>query len=114
DPHSYARPAEAVTQPLNWNPRGNFETKTIAATATGDIESADNADSIIFDTKGLNIRQVYLDDGLPADSRLGQNDPVLGQRLSVAIPPQTKRVEIQYETSAGADALQWLSPQQTA
>lgn len=114
DPHSYARPAEAVTKHLNWNARVNFDTKTIAATALWDIESSGDADTIVFDTKGLNIRRVVLDNGQPADIRLGQNDPVLGQRLAVAITPETKRVQIQYETGPDAEALQWLTAQQTA
>lgn len=113
DPHSYARPTEAVTKHLNWNATVNFDTKTIAATASWNIESSNSADSIVFDTKGLHISSITLDDSEPAQFRLGKPDPILGERLAVAIRPDTKSIQIQYQTGPDAEALQWLTPQQT-
>ena len=114
DPHAYSRPAEAKVTHLSWNAVVNFDKKTIAGTASWSIENSANADSIILDTKGLHIRNITLDNNTPAKFRLGQTDPILGQPLTISIALETRVIHIQYETSPDAEALQWLTPQQTA
>ena len=113
DPHSYARPLEAKATHLKWVATVNFDKKTIDGKASWSIESG-GADSLILDTKDLHIRKVSLNANTPADYHLGKKDPILGQALSIAITPDTKTVDIEYETDPGAEALQWLSPRQTA
>lgn len=113
DPHSYAIPADARVKHLHWNATVNFDTRTISATASWDIEHRD-ADSIVLDTKDLNIKSVTLDDNAATGFKLGNRDAILGQSLTIAIKPNTQRVNIVYETTPGAEALQWLMPQQTA
>lgn len=114
DPHSYSRPAQAKVTHLRWTASVNFDSKTIDAVASWSIDAAEGADSIILDTKGLHIRKVTLDGNAPAKFHLGKEDPILGQALTISISPGTRLVEIEYQTSPGAEALQWLSPRQTA
>lgn len=114
DPHSFASPADVRTTHLNWKAHIDFETKTISATATWDIENYSESEVALFDTKHLEIRSVTLNDGDVTEYRLAQNDSLLGQALSVMIKKNTKRINISYRTSPTAEALQWLEPSQTA
>jgi aminopeptidase N len=114
DPHSYSIPGEAKVKHLVWNAGVNFGSKIIEGTASWNIENSANADSIILDTKELNIQKITLDNNVPAKFRLGKKDPILGQPLAISISGKTRAIHIQYQTSPGAEALQWLTAQQTA
>jgi leukotriene-A4 hydrolase len=114
DPHSFSIPSEAVVRHLSWNATVDFDTKIISAVAAWDIETRPGADSIRFDTKGLSISRVTLDNDQTTQYKLAKKDPILGEELVVAILPDTKKVNIYYETDPSAEALQWLSPSQTA
>ncbi|HEY0742319.1 MAG TPA: M1 family aminopeptidase/hydrolase, partial [Chryseosolibacter sp.] len=114
DPHSYSKPTEAKVTHLSWKASVDFDLKTIQATATWNIEQIGNPKEIVFDTKGLTIQTVTLDDGTAAEYKSGKPDEILGSELVVSIKPETKSVSIQYVTDPSAEALQWLSAQQTA
>lgn len=114
DPHSFSKPTEAKVTNLNWKATVDFDAKKINAVATWAIELSNDADVVIFDTKGLKIQNVTLDDGSTAEFKLAKEDSLLGTALAVLVKPNTKAVSITYETDPHAEALQWLSPQQTA
>lgn len=114
DPHSHAIPAEAKVKHLHWKADVDFDSKTIRGNAAWEIEKTNDVDSIRFDTKDLNIKRITLDDAVTTNYRLGKKDAILGEALIIAIRPETKIVRIEYETTPGAEALQWLTPQQTA
>jgi len=114
DPHSFSKPSEARVTHLKWNARVDFETQTIRGEARWSVEHTDDADILLLDTKGLIIDGVTLNDGEPGEFRLAEKDSLLGQALAVLIKPDTRSVTIRYATTPGAEALQWLSPQQTA
>jgi leukotriene-A4 hydrolase len=114
DPHSFARPEEAKVTHLHWNAAVDVKSKTIQATATWDIEPSSDADLLTLDVKDLSIKSVTLDDGDSTEYRLSEKDSILGQALAVLIKPKTRKVSIEYTVSPNAEALQWLSPQQTA
>jgi leukotriene-A4 hydrolase len=115
DPHSYAQPAESVVKHLDWTATVDFKTKTIKAKATLTLENAAGAKKLMLDTKALNIEKVTLgDDDQPTTFEMGELDTNLGTSLTVAIKPETKKVNVYYTTSPDAEALQWLSPTQTA
>src|SRR5690606_3229040 len=113
DPHSFATPLNARVTHLHWKAVVDFNTKTIHATASWTIDTSDDADIVIFDTKALSIKKVTLDDNSQTEFKLAEKDELLGQALAVMIKPQTKVVHIEYTTHPEAEALQWLSPQQT-
>ncbi|MHC2992325.1 aminopeptidase [Pontibacter sp. HJ8] len=115
DVHSFAKPAEAVARHLDLDIAVSFDQKVISGKATYQIENLAKTNQIIFDTRGLKIEQVYLgEEQTPTTFRLGKEKEFLGSPLEVDIQPDTRLVTILYSTTANADALQWLSPQQTA
>lgn len=114
DPHSFSIPSDARVTHLKWRAEIDFETKTVHALASWSITPSADADIILFDTKDLTIKSVTLDNNNNTEYKLAQPDSLLGQALAVMIRPDTKTVNIEYETSPHAEALQWLTPQQTA
>jgi aminopeptidase N len=110
DPHSHARPAEAIIEHLDLDIRVDMGERRIAGTATYRIRNQ-GADRIVFDTDGLTIEEAWADDA-PAAFSLGDSTH-LGRALSVAIAPTTRQVRIAYHTGPHARALQWLKPHQT-
>ncbi len=114
DVHSFALPNEAGVTHLHWKANVDFKTKIITAIASWTIEVKDDTDIILFDTKGLTIEKITLDNDAPTTFRLAENNSLLGQALAVLIYPNTKQVNIYYQTSPKSEAIQWLSPQQTA
>src|SRR5690606_138108 len=113
DPHTDSRPATARVTHLSWKAVVDFEMRKITATASWQIETGEDAKEIVFDTKGLAVTAVRTNAG-PADYTLGKNDPTLGEALTITIGPEVSSVDIEYETSPDAAAVQWLSPEQTA
>lgn len=112
--HSFARPAEARVNHLNFITTVDFDQRQLKATAIYDIETASDAKRIVFDIRNLTIAKVFVDSAETKDWWIGPEVPFLGQPLEVAITPNTKQVRIDYSTTEGAEALQWLNPQQTA
>jgi aminopeptidase N len=110
DQHSYARPEEARIAHLDWSARVDFNARTISGTATYDIEVAEDAQRIVFDTHELTIEEVLVD-GTPVEHTLGAAQPFIGQPLTVPITPDAKKVAIKYTSSPGAGALLWVEAQ---
>ncbi len=115
DYHSAAQPNEARVTHLDWEASVDMNTKTISAIATWSINTTNDADEIHFDSRGLNISRIQLDnDTTSTPFEIGKSDEILGSDLSIQIKPSTKKVHIFYTTSPDAEALQWLSAEQTA
>nr|WP_283938339.1 leukotriene A4 hydrolase C-terminal domain-containing protein [Sphingomonas brevis] len=114
DIHSYARPLEARVTHLALDLAVDFDSKRVGGTATLDIQAKPDAKEIILDDKGLEIESVADGAGKPLAWKVGANDPNLGAPLSIAIGPDTKQIVVHYKSAANADALQWLTPEQTA
>lgn len=113
DIHSYAQPNKTSITHLYWKASVDFDKKTISAVATWQLATP-HSDSLILDTKGLIIEKVVVDENKAAAFLVGKEDAILGQPLSIKIEEGTKTVSIQYTTRPEAEAVQWLSPQQTA
>lgn len=115
DHHSYARPDEAVVKHLSWKAKVDFENKIIKATATYTIENRKSVDTIFLDSRNLKILEVRRDD---REGALGykshKTNGILGSELAIPISSNTNTISIDYETTKGADALQFLEPVQTA
>ena len=107
DHHSYSKPAEAVVTHLDWNAVVDFESRTIAATATFDLETSDHAERVILDIRELDILSVQVD-GRDSPFSIGEEQEFIGSPLSIEITPSTKKVSITYNTQPGADAFLWV------
>ena len=112
DQHSHARPHEAVITHLDLELKVDMANRRIEGVAGYTIH-APKADSIVFDTDGLDIQTVNLADGSDAPFTQGKAG-LFGRALTVQIPKGAEKVIIHYATGADARALQWLTPQQTA
>lgn len=114
DPHSYARPDLCAVHHLDLTLNINFNDRTLQGVAHWRITDERKSQEIIFDTKHLNIEKVELDNGDEAQYELGPENDIFGAPLIVQLSPETKSVAIHYSTNPGAEALMWLSPEQTA
>jgi aminopeptidase N len=113
DIHSYARPWEARVTHVALDLTADFTAKTLAGSATLDVERAAGAREIVLDTKGLTIERVTTANQTPLKFTLGAADAILGQPLTAELPASGP-VVVFYRTSPDAAALQWLAPSQTA
>ncbi|MGB4399088.1 MAG: M1 family metallopeptidase [Daejeonella sp.] len=115
DPHSFAKPLEAVVKHLDLKINVDFDTKLISGIASWTIENPSKGDEIIFDARNLTISKITLgDDEKETTFSLGDEAKFMGQSLMVKIDEGTTKVNIHYTSSADAAAVQWLNPQQTA
>ena len=113
DTHSYAQPDKAVVKHLSLDLTADFAAKKIFGTATYDIIVQPGADSIVLDSRDLEIQKVTVDDA-ETPFTLGTSIEWLGQPLSIPVKEGSKKISITYSTRPGAEALQWLEPSQTA
>ena len=88
--------------------------KKLFGSATHTIENPCNKDIIVFDSRSLDITSITLNDGEEATYEMGEYDELLGESITVHIKEDTKKVKINYSTSEGTRALDWLVPAQTA
>ena len=114
DIHSFARPEEARVTHVALDLRTDFDRKILSGRATLTLERSAGAKQIVLDTRDLTIEQVADAGGGPLRFTLGDNDSILGRPLTVELPEGVREIAVVYQTSPGADALQWLAPAQTA
>ena len=114
DPHSFARPLEARVAHVALDLAVDFPARRIGGTATLDIERRPDAREIVLDRKGYEVSQVTDGSGRPLDYRFGPRDEELGSPFIIALRPDTRRLRITYSSAPDAEALQWLTPEQTA
>lgn len=113
DPYSYAQPEIARVTHVALDLDLDFEEKNVSGTATLDIMAADQVDTVILDTMGLEISAITDDAGKDLAFELGENKEGMGAPLRVAIGDK-RQIVITYQSGPDAKALQWLVPEQTA
>lgn len=124
DYFTYANYDAFVTDHLVLDLDVDFEARALKGTAALHIRNLlPNKRTVILDTRDLDIRSaaVWLEGEAPqpAEFLLGERDDVLGQSLAIDLPegfdPQGGFwLEVDYRTSPGATALQWLPAELTA
>src|SRR5690554_3547889 len=114
DPHSLSKPSEAVVTHLDWDAVVDFDQQKIIATAKWEIENKKEVDTIYFDSRNLQIKSITDGKGNKLEYQRHKKNDFLGTQLAIALPQNNNTVSIEYETTQGADALQFLDPQQTA
>jgi aminopeptidase N len=113
DPHSYADDEQPRPSRLRLSLAVDFERQRLAGEAAL-VFAAPVGDRLDLDTKGLVVHDARTDAGAAVPFELMPEEPILGRRLRLALPPGTREVRIAYETTPDAAGLQWLSPEQTA
>jgi len=113
DIHSYAEPDIARVTNVDLDLTAHFDSRTLQGTATLDVLSGVREPTLTLDTRDLNITAVTDDKGLALPWHLAAPDTVMGAALRIQLGA-ARRVRIAYSSSPGAEALQWLTPAQTA
>ena len=113
DESSFARPEIARVTHVALDLDADFAAKRLAGTATLDIAAAPGAQEIVLDSKGLEIESIVDGDGRALRWALGEGDARRGRPLTVRVG-DARRIAIRYRSAPEADALQWLTPAQTA
>src|SRR5438874_171602 len=120
DHHSHANPEHVRVRHVDLALDVDFGRKSLRGSATLRVErtSADRKQPLVLDSRGLRVSRVESSaDGRdygPAPFGLGKSDPVLGEALTVRVPPGAKYVRVHYATGPRASGLQWLDREQTA
>jgi len=118
DEHSYAQPAQVAIDHLALDIALDFDTSTIAGTATYTLNWKDtNTHTLALDTRDLAITEITAETGTGWQSlpfTLETPDPILGARLLIEAPQHPAHIRVAYHTSPGASGLQWLTPEMTA
>ncbi len=113
DPHSYFDDLQPRTERWHLRFLVDFQRRVLGGEATL-VFREPSGGTLDLDTKGLTIYRAWvpaLDLDVPFE--LGEEDPILGRRLRLELPPDTGAVVLAYETSPEAVGLQWLEPAQT-
>jgi aminopeptidase N len=118
DPFTYANYDAVQVTDLALDIDVLFDEKAIDGVAVLAFDRRDPAaNRLVLDSNDLAIRTVEAGDGetwAPAPFTLGADDAVMGSKLEIELPPDVTKVRVAYRTSPGAEALQWLAPEQTA
>ena len=118
DPFTYANYDAVRVTDLALDIDVLFDAKAVDGAAVLAFDRLDPAaDRLVLDSNDLEIKSVEAGDGevwTPAPFTLGPDDVVMGSKLEIVLPPAATKVRIAYRTSPGAEALQWLTPEQTA
>uniref|UniRef100_A0AAR2JSW3 Peptidase M1 leukotriene A4 hydrolase/aminopeptidase C-terminal domain-containing protein n=1 Tax=Pygocentrus nattereri TaxID=42514 RepID=A0AAR2JSW3_PYGNA len=119
NPCSFSSFSKCLTRHLNLILRVDFDSRTIRGKVALTVEVLEDKFSVLtLDTKDLKIFKVSAN-GQAAKFELGAQQGYKGSPLEITLPFELSRgqnviVEVEYETSPSASALQWLSPAQTA
>jgi aminopeptidase N len=118
DQHSYAEIDQVTITDLGLDLALDFATRTISGVATYTLAwRDDSATRLVLDTRDLTINRVEARDAggrwVSLQHDLGAPDPVLGSRLTIAVPGRNPVVRVTYATSPQASGLQWLEPSMT-
>ena len=140
DASSHANPEQARVVHLNWTAQVDFDTEKISALAELHVEyDSDTSVALLkLDVKHIVLHSVAIvDEDSSSSSRSNREEeskggvitttdakyrvhPMkkehMGQCLEIHLPIERKKckVQIQYETTEGCSAAQWLPPAQTA
>ncbi|MBU2075844.1 MAG: aminopeptidase, partial [Actinobacteria bacterium] len=86
DPHSYARPLEAVVRRMALDLDVDLDQQRLSGSVTLDVERVDPAATqLVLDTWNLDLGAVTDGDGTPLEHHLGEHDEILGAPLTVRL-----------------------------
>ncbi len=118
DPFTYAEPEVARVTHVALDLALDFKAKRVSGSATLDILAAPGADHVILDSDGLDIASITDASGKKLAFNVGAEQAGKGAPVRIAIPASnvsiTRKIVVAYTTRPGAEALQWLAPEQTA
>lgn len=124
DEYTHAQPQVARVSHVALDLNLDFAAKEVGGTATLDVLAAPGAKEVVLDSNGLRIASVADAAGNALPWTLGEpgENAEKGEPLTVALPAAAegaaadapRQIVITYKSAPEAEALQWLSPEQTA
>jgi len=112
DPHSFADDRQPRTKSVAFRWTVDFAASRLEGSATLTLDR-DTGGPLDLDTRSLAVAGAEVPGGPAVPHEWGEDDPIVGRRLRLYLPPRTREVTIRYRTSPDASALQWLKPEQT-
>src|SRR5690606_23771316 len=113
DPWTFAEPEQARVTHVALDLALDFAGRRVSGTATLRVLAAPGADALVLDSQGLAIERVTTAAGAPLAFTMGQAVEGKGEPVTIAVG-QEREVVIHYAAAPQAEALQWLTPEQTA
>jgi leukotriene-A4 hydrolase len=113
DPWTFAEPEVARVTHVALDLALDFAAQTIGGSAALDILAAPGADTVVLDSQGLAVSKVTDVLGNPLPFTLGEAVEGKGAPLRVVFG-NARKIVVHYTAAPGAEALQWLAPEQTA
>jgi hypothetical protein len=113
DPWTFAEPEVARVTHVALDLTLDFAGKTVAGTAALDIQAAPGADTVVLDSQGLAVGRVTDVLGNPLEFTVGEAVEGKGSPLTIVFR-NARKIIVHYTAAEGAEALQWLAPEQTA
>ncbi|MCY1006109.1 M1 family aminopeptidase/hydrolase [Nannocystis pusilla] len=119
DPHSFARPDEVRVDAVELDLTVDFDAHVLRGSATLALTRTVADAPLVLDTRDLTIERVEArlpdrTDWVTTTHALAGPHPILGQALTIDLPPGADRVRVHYRTSPASTGLQWLAPEQTS
>lgn len=112
DPHSFSNITQIKLNNIFLNLEINWEQRNLSGFALLSFEKKNNVDTLILDTKDLEINNVLSLIGENRKWWKGKTDSVFGTPLYVLLNESDTSIKIFYKTKS-AEALQWISKEQT-
>jgi len=120
DPTSQGNHYEARVASFHLNLTADFDRQVLSGSVEIEVEVLKaGVEAVILDTNQLVISKVT-NGGQPVEFTLGEQHPVFGKALRIAIPAASRAVGsrlkylIEYNTTPAGSCVQWLPPSQTA
>jgi len=114
DPHSFAEPNRARVTHVSLELELDFGAREARGTVVLQVERPEPAAPLVLDTHALVIDEVTGGDGTPRRFHLGPEVERFGEPLVIELASGDREVRVRYRTTERSEALQWLSPAQTA
>lgn len=112
DPHSFSSLEQGKITNIDFNFQVDFQNHQIIAKNIYTFDS-NISGSLYLDIRDLSIDHIF-HEHKELEWEIDKKDEVMGQRLHIKNLHQANSISITYTIFAGASALQWLKPEQTA
>ena len=118
DPNSYSRPDLVKTTHVHLELEVDFDKKILVGRVVLSLEKVNpQAETVILDVRDLNVSKIS-DESSGDSLEFTYGSPTgFGEKLEIKLPKSEQKelkISVEYSSSPGATALQWLSPAQTA
>ncbi|KAJ3129065.1 hypothetical protein HK098_002657 [Nowakowskiella sp. JEL0407] len=118
DPNSFASTEDTIVKSTHLNLSVEFSSKKLFGSVNLIVETLKDTGLLILDTAFLKISSVYLSDNkTPLEFKLRDRNELFGSALEIYFPTKPKGsvfgITIEYETTEGGTAVQWLEKSQT-